>query len=157
MTEYSGLAGGMNSSRFNSRSACAMTSAGGLASSRRLRKLRDLLVRAGFAFAQFALDRFELLAQISSALRVGKLRLHILLQLLLDLRDLELRRDVRLHRAQAFLQIEFLQNRLLLRATSTFRFGARKSTSCSGSSMLRHRSAPDCSGASGVSSRQMRC
>ena len=39
------------------------------------------------------LDRLDLLAQISAALRVGELRLHILLQLLLDLRDLELRRD----------------------------------------------------------------
>ena len=51
----------MKSSRFSSRSACAITSAGGFASSSRVRKLRYLFVRAGIAFAQLALDRFQLL------------------------------------------------------------------------------------------------
>ena len=92
-----------------------MTSAGGFASSSRLAQLRDLFVRAGFAFAELALDRLHLLAQISPPLRVGKLRLHILLQLLLDLRDLELRRDACLHRVQPLLDVVLLEQRLLLR------------------------------------------
>ncbi len=78
-------------------------------------QLRHLLFRAGIAFAQFLLDGLYLLAQVGPALRVGELRLHILLQLLLDLRDLELRRDARLHAANSFLEVVFLEQRLFLR------------------------------------------
>ena len=77
--------------------------------------MRDLFVRAGLAFAELPLDRLDLLAQISAALRIGELRLHILLQLLLNLRDLELRRNARLHRAQTLLDVILLEDRLLLR------------------------------------------
>ena len=87
MTEYSGLADGIRSSRF----------------------------RPGVAFAQFALDRLELPAQVSLALRIAELRLHILLQALLNLRDLDLRRDAGLHRTHAFQNIQLFQDRLLLR------------------------------------------
>ena len=103
------------SSRFSSRSACASTSAGGLASSSRVRKLRDLFLGAGVAFAELALDGLELFAQIGLALCIAELRLHILLELLLDLRDLELRGDAGLHGAHAFAHIEFLEDRLFLR------------------------------------------
>ena len=62
-------------------------------------QLGDLLIGAGLAFTQFLLDGLELLAQIGFALRIGKVRRHIFLQLLLDLRYLELRGDMDLHRA----------------------------------------------------------
>ena len=115
MTEYSGLAAGNNVE--------PLQLALGLRHHvhRRLRflqpgaQLRDLLVGAGVAFAQFALDRLDLAAQIGLALRIAELRLHILLQALLDLRDLELRGDARLHRAHAFRDVEFFEHRLLLR------------------------------------------
>ena len=47
-------------------------------------------------------------------MRVGKLRRNVLLQFLLDLRDLQLRGNVSLHRTQTFLHVEFLQDGLLL-------------------------------------------
>ena len=75
----------------------------------------DLFFGAGLAFAELPLDGFDLLAQEGAALGIGKLRLHIFLQLLLDLRDFELRRNVCLHRAQTFLQIQLFKDRLLLR------------------------------------------
>ena len=46
---------------------------------------------------------------------IGKLRLHIRLQLFLNARDLELRRDADLHRVHAFLHVELFEQRLLLR------------------------------------------
>src|ERR1051326_5247264 len=95
MTENSGLAGGMKSSRFNSRSACFIT------------------VPCGFA--QLALDRLKLRTQIRASLRIGKLRGHILLESLLDLGDLELRRHLLLHSTNALFDIELLENRLFLR------------------------------------------
>ena len=77
-------------------------------------QLRNLLIGPGIAFAKLLLDRLELLPQISFALRVGKLRRHIFLQLLLDLRDLKLRRDVSLDRTQSLGDVELFENRLLL-------------------------------------------
>jgi len=62
-------------------------------------QLSDLLIGASLAFTQFLLDGLELLAQIGFALCIGKLRRDVFLQLLLDLRDLELRGDMGLHRA----------------------------------------------------------
>ena len=109
MTEYSGLAARNNVE--------PLQLAFGLRHHfhRRLRflqpraQLRDLLVRAGVAFAELALNRLHLSAEVGLALRVAELRLHILLQALLDLRDLELRGDARLHRAHALHDIEFLE------------------------------------------------
>ena len=74
----------------------------------------DLIGRAGL-FAKLALDGFHLFAQISAPLCLGKLRLHVLLQLLLNLRDLELRRNTGLHDGQPFFNVEFLEDRLFLR------------------------------------------
>ena len=79
-----------------------------------LAQLRPLLLRAAF-FAELLLNRLHLFAQVGAALRIGELRLHILLQLLLDLRDLELRRDARLHRAHPLLEVVLFQQGLLLR------------------------------------------
>ena len=68
----------------------------------------------GFPFAKLALNGFELFAQVCSALRFGKLRLHIPLQLLLDLRNLELSGDTGLNRAQSLLNIELFQKCLFV-------------------------------------------
>ena len=81
MTEYSGLAGGMMSSRFNSRSALRQHVRRRFGFFESRAQERDLFVGAGVAFAQFALDGFQLSAQIGPALGVAKLRLHILLRL----------------------------------------------------------------------------
>ena len=51
-------------------------------------ELFDLILRAGFLLAEFALDGADLLAQIGAALAGGKLALHVLAQLLLQLGDL---------------------------------------------------------------------
>ena len=75
-------------------------------------KNRDVFVGARVAFAQFALNGLELSAQISLALRIAKLRLHILLELLLNLGHFQLRAGVFLHGAHTLAQIEFIQNRL---------------------------------------------
>ena len=91
-----------------------MTSAGGFASSSRV-LTRDLHICASVALSQFALNGFQLLAEVSAALCIGKLRLHILLQLLLNLRDLELGGDVGLHSAEPLFQIKLFQERLFLR------------------------------------------
>ena len=56
-----------------------------------------------------------MLTQIRASLRLGKLRLHILLKFLLDLRDLQLRRDRFLHHGQPLFNIELLEDRLFLR------------------------------------------
>ena len=130
-----------------------MTSSGGFASSSFWRSCAHLFFRAGIAFAQFALDRLHLLAQISAALRVGELRLHVLLQLLLDLRDLELRRNARLHRARRFSR-SFSSSSACFAATSMFRLGARKSVNSSASSSPST-IARACSGTSGVSSSSL--
>ena len=66
------------------------------------------------AFAELLLNRLQLRTQISLPLRIGKLGLHIFLQFLLDLRDLELRGDMSLSRAHPFFHIELFQQRLLL-------------------------------------------
>jgi hypothetical protein len=48
-------------------------------------------------------------------LRIRKLRGHIFLQLLLDLGDFELRRDLFLNCAHALFDVELFEQRLLLR------------------------------------------
>ena len=73
-----------------------------------------LFLAAAFGFAQLALDCLDLRSEIGASLRVRKLRGHIFLQFLLDLRDLELRRDLFLYRLYAFFDVEFLEKRLLL-------------------------------------------
>ena len=60
------------------------------------------------------LDRPDLRTQISAPLCIGKLRGNILLQSLLNLSDLELRRDMLLHSAHALLDIELVEDRLFL-------------------------------------------
>ena len=61
------------------------------------------------------LDRFQLRTEIRAPLCVGKLRRDIFLQSLLDLGDLKLRRNVLLHGTHPFFEIEFFEQRLLLR------------------------------------------
>ena len=67
------------------------------------------------AFAEFTLNGFELSAEVGLALRIAKLRLHILLKSLLNLCDLELRGETDLDRAHSFSDIEFFEDGLLLR------------------------------------------
>ena len=74
----------------------------------------DLIGRTGL-FPKLALDGFHLFAQISASLCLGKLRLHVLLQFLLNLCDLQLRRNGGLDRGQPFLDVEFLKDRLFFR------------------------------------------
>jgi hypothetical protein len=61
------------------------------------------------------LDRFELRTEIRTPLCVGKLRRDIFLQSLLDLGDLKLSRNVLLHSIHPFFDVEFFEQRLLLR------------------------------------------
>ena len=77
-------------------------------------QLLRLFFAAALGLAQFALDRLELRPQISAPLRIGKLRVHIFLQSLLNLGDLQLRRDLLLHNANALFHIKLLENRLFL-------------------------------------------
>src|SRR5713101_1786901 len=71
-------------------------------------QLLGLFFTATFGFAQLALNRLDLRTQISASLRIGKLRGHIFLQFLLDLGDLELRRDLFLNYAYSLFDVEFL-------------------------------------------------
>ena len=89
-----------------------MTSAGGCAplAAFAIEQLRPRVV-----FAKFTFNGLQLLAKIRAALCVRKLRRQILLQLLLDLRDLKLPGDMRLHGLDAFRYVEFFEQSLLLR------------------------------------------
>jgi len=78
-------------------------------------QLLGLFFTATFGFAKLALDRLDLRTEISASLRIGKLRGHIFLQLLLNLGDLELRRDLFLNCAYALFDVELFEQRLLLR------------------------------------------
>ena len=78
-------------------------------------QLLCLFFAAAFGLTQLVLDRFKLRTQISAPLRIGELRRNIFLQSLLDLRDLKLRRNVFLYRTHPFFDVEFFEQRLLLR------------------------------------------
>ncbi len=77
-------------------------------------QLLYLLFAATLSFAQLMLDRSDLRTQVSAALRIRELRRHILLQLLLDLRDLELRGNLLLDRVDPLFNVDFLKERLFL-------------------------------------------
>ena len=64
-------------------------------------------------FAEFLLDHFHLFLQIRPALLIAELLVHILLDFLLQFRDVQLVRHLGLDGADAFGNIEFLENGLL--------------------------------------------
>ena len=74
----------------------------------------DLLFAAFFAFAEFLLDGFELLAQKGVALGVGEMGGNVFLDFLLELGDFELGGDAQEHGADAFDDVEFFEQILLL-------------------------------------------
>ncbi len=73
----------------------------------------DLLLGA-VALSEFALDRADLLAQVGASLGVGEFVLDIGTQLLLELGDVELTVQGRLHFLGALLHIDFLEKPLFL-------------------------------------------
>jgi hypothetical protein len=68
-----------------------------------------LFLTAPLGLTELMLNRFELGPQICATLCIGKLGRDIFLQSLLDLSDLKLRRDVLLHCAHAFLDVQLLE------------------------------------------------
>ena len=133
MTENSGLAGRNEIQAFQLPLGLRHDFCGGMRRFEPGPQLDGLGAR--LAFAKFALNGLHLLAQIRASLCLRKLGRQILLQLLLDLGNLKLRGDVRLHSLDAFGNIEFLEESLFLRG-STFRLVARKSASCPPSVMF---------------------
>ncbi len=79
-------------------------------------ELRPQLVELGaaLALAQLVLDRLHLLAQEHLALAIADLRLHLALDLLLGVEDVELTLDVGEHQAQPLLDRERLEQLLAL-------------------------------------------
>src|SRR5678815_1532164 len=78
-------------------------------------QLLDLLLDALLLLAEFALNRADLFAQIGTPLQVREFRADILLQLLLNSRDLELGTDLVVNRSHPPRDIQFLEQLLLLR------------------------------------------
>src|SRR5438105_2244742 len=110
-------------------------------------QLLHLFVAPGFVFTELVLDRFDLRSQISAPLRIGKLGGDVLLQFFLNLGDFEMC----LWTTRTRFSTSVSSRIACFCATSTFKFGARKSASCSGVGMLSTIKRA-CSGASGVSS-----